>query len=223
MSNQWPVAEIETALGASFKEVKPGVHSLLIVNPHLGTRTRLEIAPEPRACRVWSDRNRSTRPTFVGRLDVFGIKQVRVEDRQVVFSGGTKTNPNELLVTANGTFRVVIGIDPQKVSEIPNDEPEAPEDPELETVIGILGRPQYAEPNNKPFWRAGIGEMADGSTVLVWTNVKAWNGVAAHAKHLERGSMVKATGRMREETYTNREGEEVTRQVLHCTYVEPVG
>jgi single-stranded DNA-binding protein len=89
--------------------------------------------------------------------------------------------------------------------------------------VGKLARPHYSDRTGKPFFTAGLAEYPDQGIVPVWHNLKAFGGVARQAAELERGQIVRLTGKSQEDRFRNRKGEEVARPVILLVHIEAIG
>ncbi len=226
--NDWDIDGVGIALGGQVVSTKPGVMSVRIQHKELGTRLKLEMAPAHRGIRLYCDRNGGDDVTVLSRTDLFGITNVMVDEAngEVRFQTG-EPRPTELVVTEDATFQMAVGRQGQEVPP-PTATDTAPPlppvaDDGLIHLVGKLARPHYSDRTGKPFFTAGLAEYPDQGVVPIWHNLKAFGGVARQAAELERGQIVRLTGKSQEDRYRNRKGEDIARPVILLMHIEATG
>lgn len=211
----WDTRRIAEALDGELRQRKPELTTLELTHPRVGTRLKLDMATRHDALRLWCDRNDNGQLSVVGRLDFYGIESIVMDEatRRVRFAA-TTPSPVELEVSADATFQVTIG------TTIGGPAPSAAEPPpEVVQLTGRLARPNYSERTGKPFFTAGLAEYPDGAVAPTWHNLKAFGGVARAAQHLERGAVVRVSGKPHIEHY-HKDGQELTKTVILLIHIE---
>lgn len=226
-ATEWDIGAIREALGGKYTASPPDTHAVRLTNEELGIRVKVELVTGKQLVRLWCDRHRTSGPTFVGRTDLFRVTAIEADSaRGEVRFRTDGPSPSELLVTEDGTFTLKVA----HTTEMSTDEShpmehdvtakecEEPSD-ELVNLVGKLARPHYSERTGKPFFSAGLAQYPHGAMAPVWHNLKAFGGVARAAQHLERGQMVRVSGKQQEETY-EREGEAQSALSLLVVHIE---
>ena len=211
----WDTRLIAEALGGELRQRKPELTTLELTHLRVGTRLKLDMATRHDALRLWCDRNDHGQLSVVGRLDFYGIESIVIDaaERRVRFAA-TAPHPVELEVSAEATFQVTIGTTLNGPAPAP-----ANPVPELVQLTGRLARPNYSERTGKPFFTAGLAEYPDGAIAPTWHNLKAFGGVARAAQHLERGAVVRVSGKPQAEHY-HKDGQEMTKTVILLVHIE---
>ncbi len=226
-ATEWDIGAIRDALGGEYRANPPDIHAIRLINRELDIRLKVELVTGKRLVRLWCDRHRSSGPSLIGRTDLFRVDSIEADSaRGQVRFRTADPYPSELVVTEDGTFRLTVAYTTEMSTDeshpVENDvaaeEGEAPSD-ELVNLVGRLARPHYSERTGKPFFSAGLAQYPDGAMAPVWYNLKAFGGVARAAQHLERGQMVRVSGKQREETY-EREGEAQSALSLLVVHIE---
>ncbi len=219
---QWDLDAIAATLDGTVHQRKPHVFGIELTHAHLGTRLKLDMAPEYGALRLWCDHNEQNKLTLLGRVDLFDIEAIMLNpDEGRVHFVSQSPQPSELEVRADATFLITVGR--------ASDQKEAVVEPtltangvELVHLAGRLARPHYSDRTGKPFFTAGLAEYQDGAMVPVWHNLKAFDGVARQAGQLERGAWVRLTGKSLQDRY-QKNGQEVTKPVILLVHIEVAG
>ena len=213
MQFKW-LTDIGECLGVEFSERQPGKFSAQIRNPELGVRARVEIIPGADVVRVFLDRDRAAKPTFIARLELKHMESYGcdTERREVTFADGNKIS---LVVSANATAQMYYGEHPA---------PELPVEKKVELVeiTGVIGRPEYkrVKDGTLPIFTAGLG-VKNGDEQTHWLNLLAYRAVADKAHEIGRGKTVKVTGSFKEESWADQTtGEIRSKQVLVATAIE---
>lgn len=212
---KWDTRRIADALKGELRQRKPELTTLELCHPVVGTRLKLDMATRHDALRLWCDRNDNGHLSVVGRLDLYRIEAIAIDaDTHRVRFAATAPHPVELEVTAEATFQVIIGTKlDTPVAMV------AQPAPEVVQLVGRLARPHYSERTGKPFFTAGLAEYPDGAVTPTWHNLKAFGGVARAAQHLERGAMVRLSGKPQEDRY-HKDGQEMTKTVILLVHIE---
>lgn len=226
----WDIAAICASLGGEYRQQRADHHQLLLTNEPLGIRLKMDLYPQKRLVRLWCDRRLAEGPTFVGRTEVFLITYVETDPvrGETVFRT-TDPRPAELLVTRDATFYMTVAfiseaeIDsafgPEQVPAAQSEDSAVSPTDDVITLVGRLARPHYSDHTGRPFFTAGLAQYPDGAVHPVWHNLKAFGGVAKSARDLQRGQMVRLSGKPRAESFL-KDGEERTSTSILLTYIE---
>lgn len=213
-ATEWNIDAIREALGGEYRANPPDIHAIRLINRELDIRLKVELVTSKRLVRLWCDRHRSSGPSLIGRTDLFRVTAIEADSaRGQVRFRTDGPYPSELLVTEDGTFTLKVAFTAEVSAsashpvenDVAAEERQEPSD-ELINLVGKLARPHYSERTGKPFFSAGLAQYPDGAMAPVWHNLKAFGGVARAAQDLERGQMVRVSGKQKEETY-ERDGE----------------
>lgn len=220
---QWDLDAIAATLDGTVRQRKPHVFGIELSHAQLGTRLKLDMAPEYGAVRLWCDHNEQNKLTLLGRVDLFDIQAIMINpDEGRVHFISQSPQPAELEVRADATFLITVGPTSNQ-REVAVEPVVTSIGDELVHLAGRLARPHYSDRTGKPFFTAGLAEYRDGAMAPIWHNLKAFGGVATHARDLERGDWVRLTGKTQEDRYRNRLGEEVSKPVILLVHIEGSG
>lgn len=208
------IESIGTCLGVAFKE-NTGRYSASLLNKELGIKARLEIIPAANVVRLYQDRAKSGKPSFVGRYELHSVESFVMDsgNGQVRFKAGAAT----LIVSKSATAVL------SYASEEPLDLPEEVE--EIEHVLsGTIARPDHkrVKDGTISLWTAGLGVKTDGQDKMRWMNLIAWRAIADRAANFEAGASVKVKGVFKTEEWTDKEGEIHTKDILVLAGIEAV-
>lgn len=216
---QWDLEAIATALGGALRNRKPHVFGIELRHAHLGTRLKLDLAPEHRAVRLWCDFNDQGKLTLLGRVDLFDIEGIGVDaDEGRVHFVSQNPQPTELEVRADATFLVTVGSSRSRQAAVIEPTVVSNGD-DLVHLVGRLARPHYSDRTGKSFFTAGLAEYQDGAVTPIWHNLKAFGGVAREAGQLERGTRVRLSGKPHQDRY-QKNGQEVIKPVILLVHIE---